>query len=474
MSYTPQYAWQPPQPPQPPPAPMVVPADPLAVTVGNASLLGIGYLMMKRWGLAILNLMVVGALLIFLLVLKKTWCEIALVAWWVLVIAHGWFLAQRSPRKESDLTKRLVALGITIPVLLAIGIVRYDAGRIAGKVSDAREAGDCAKLTDAQEELWFGHRIVDAPGTEKGDAEVQLCGLLDEAKATLATGLTGDYTALEDGFDTLGSVLAEPGHDKTVDVTLKGWLDDLPLEDPCRTVRVTDWLRQREATNNVLDQSRATVTKTAPAAILGCADRLMGQKSWEAARSSYQQLVSQYPKDSRVAKALAGIRTATLAIELTHVRELLTGGSYCESPAKYSGARPYAGGFNSGLFEGDDEYTKRLPGSWRASDASNAVMIVCSEAAADGTSLRTCPYRSEKNPQNISDVTFHKVAVPVKVYELRTGRVVSNTRVQIDGPDCPARITYSTFGSFDYPPSTLQVIPSNANVQAAFRYLFLR
>ena len=61
------------------------------------------------------------------------------------------------------------------------------------------------------------------------------------------------------------------------------------------------------------------------------------------------------------------------------------------------------------------------------------MVIVCAEEAVDGTSLRTCPYRSEKNPQNISDVTFHKVAVPVKVYELRTGRMVSNTRVQIDG-----------------------------------------
>ncbi len=473
MSYTPQYAWQPP-PPQPPPPPAPK-ADPLAVAVGNASLLGVGYVLMKRWVLAIVNLMVVGALLIFLLVLKQTWCEIALAVWWVLAVVHGWFLAYKAPQKESDLTKRLVALGITIPVLLAIGLVRYDAGRIAGKVSDAREAGDCAKLTAAQEALWFGHRIVDAPGTEKGDAEVQLCGRLDDAKAVLATGLTGDYTALEDGFDTLGSVLAEPGHDKTVDVTLKGWLDDLPVEDPCRTVRVTDWLRQREATNNLLDQSKATVTKTAPAAIVGCADRLMSQKSWDAARSSYQQLVTQYPKDSRVAKAQAGIRQATLAIELTNVRNLLANDSYCSNPARYSGARPYAGGFNSGMFEGDDEYTKRLPASWRAGDASNAVVVVCAEDAVDGTSLRTCPYRSEKNPQNISDVTFHKVAVPVKVYELRTGRIVSNTRVQIDGPDCPARITYSTYlTAFDYPPSSLQVVPSNANVQAAFRYLFLR
>jgi hypothetical protein len=474
MSYTPQYAWQPP--PQPPPAaPKVVPADPLAVAVGNASLLGIGYVLMKRWLLAILNLMIVGALLIFLLVLKQMWCEMALVVWWVVAVAHGLFLALRAPRKESVLAKRLVALGITIPVLLAIGLVRYDAGRIAGKVSDAREAGDCAKLTEAQEELWFGHQLVDAPRTEKGDAEVELCGRLDDAKAVLATGLTGDLSSLEDGFGTLSSVLAEPGHDKTVDVTLKGWLDDLPVDDACRTVRVTDWLRQRKATNNVLDQSRATVTKVAPAAILGCADRLMGQKSWEAARTSYQQLVSQYPKDSRVAKAQAGIRQATLAIELTNVRSLLANDAYCSNPAKFSGARPYQRGFNSALFEGDSEYTSRLPGSWRASDASNAVVIVCAEDAVDGTSLRTCPYRSEKNPQNISDVTFHKVAVPVKVYELRTGRMVSNTRIQIDGPDCPPHITWSTYlTAFDYPPSNHQVVPSNGNVQAAFRYLFLR
>jgi hypothetical protein len=472
MSYTPQYAWQPPPPPQPP---AVVTPDPLAVAVGNASLLGIGYVLMKRFGFAVLNLMVVGALLIFLLVLKKPWCELALVAWWVISIVHGFLLANSAPRKASDLPKRVVAFAITLPVLLAIGLLRYDAGRIAGEVSEARDAGDCTELINAQDELWLGHRVVDAPGTQRGDKDVQLCDRLGRAKGELATGLTGDYTALRDGFDTLASVLAEPGHGKTVDVTLKGWLDDLPVKDPCRTVRVTDWLRQRKPTNNLLDQSRATVTKTAPAAIAACADRLMSQKNWAAARSSYQQLVAQYPKDARVAKARVGIRQATLAIELTQVRDLLARNEYCDSPAKFSGARPYQRGFNSGLFEGDDELTKRLPASWRASDASNAVVVVCTEEAEDGTAVRTCPYRSESNPQNVSDVTFHKIAVPVKVYELRTGRMVSNTRVQISGTACPSRITYTTYlTGWDYPPSTQPVVPSAATIQAAFRYLFLR
>ncbi|ADB35212.1 hypothetical protein Kfla_6209 [Kribbella flavida DSM 17836] len=471
MSYSPYAAWQPPQ-PQPAPTP---PADPLAVAVGNGSLLGIGYLMLRRWRMATVNLIVVGALVVLLLVLKKPWCESALAGWWVLAIAHGWFLAHTQPRKATDVTKRVLALGITVPLLLAVGLIRYDAGRVEDRVSAARKAGDCAELTEAQRELWFGHRIVDAPGTAQGAEEVRLCKRLEDAKAKLETGLLGDQTALRQGFDVLGSVLAAPGHDRTVEVTLRGWLGDLPVKDPCRTVRITDWLRQRKATNDVLDQSRAVVPQLAPAAIAGCAGRLMTQKKWADARTAYQQLVGQYPKDGRVAKAKAGIRQATLALELLKVRDLLARDDYCSAPARYSGAAPYQRGLNRAVFEGSDEYTARLPASWRAGDVSTAVLVVCTEQSTQGAPVRTCPYHSVTSPMNTSDVTFYKIAAPVKAYELRTGRLVSNTRVQINGAACPSRFSYTTYlPGWDYPPSSQPVKPSNANVQAAFRYLFVR
>jgi hypothetical protein len=72
-------------------------------------------------------------------------------------------------------------------------------------------------------------------------------------------------------------------------------------------------------------------------------------------------------------------------------------------------------------------------------------------------------------------VTFHKIAIPVKVYELRTGKLVSDTLVEISGASCPKVLSYTYYGPADLGPGSDEyVIASNANVQAGFRYLIIR
>ncbi|WP_143658971.1 hypothetical protein [Streptomyces sp. SA15] len=465
------------------PPPPVRTHDPLAVALGNASLLGVGYLMLRRRRLAVAAVAVTVVLVSRLASTASSSYEIAVIVWWAAVVAHGWFLARRGAVRGTARGQRLVALGITLVVLLTVGLVRFDASRIQRSVTEARESGDCAQVVSAQDRVWFGHRIADAPLTARGDETVEACDRLRTARAELATALSGDTDALEAGFDTLASVLAEPGNDKTVQATLDGFLGTLPAKDPCDTVTVTDWLRDRERTHDVLDRSADTIRRTEPAALVGCGDDLMADSSWESARTHYERLLDQYPGGDLADKARKGARKATLSIELAGVRELLAGGTdtqpeYCSKPAKYSGAKPMGKGTNRALFYGDndaygEDYTGRLPGSWKANDPANAVLVVCMELEDFGTSVETCPYR-DRDSGALTYVSFHKIAIPVKVYELRTGKLVTNRKIQISGSSCPAVISYFTYGDSGTPPTNRYVTESKSDVRNAFRSLVVR
>jgi hypothetical protein len=374
------------------------------------------------------------------------------------------------------------ALAVTVPVLLAAGLLRFDASRIGHSVTEARESGDCAGVLTAQDRVWFGDRMADAPLTARGDRTVKACHRLETAEAQLATGLTGDTEALAAGYDTLASVLAAPGNKEMVETVLNGFLSGLPTKDPCHTATVTDWLRHRKQTHNALDRSADTVQRTAPAALVGCGDDLMDDSDWEPARSRYQQLLDQYPGDDRTDEARSGVKKATQSIELANVRDLLEGPTdskpeYCSKPAKYSAAAPYGKGTNRAMFFGNDEYTGKLPGSWRTTDAAHAVLVVCAGDEDYGTSVRTCPYTGESGTFSHfpTDVTFHKIAIPVKVYELRTGKLVASRKVQISGTSCPAHFSYTTFGPTDIgPPSDQYVKASKDDVLDGFESLIKR
>ncbi|WP_328504237.1 hypothetical protein OG828_43155 [Streptomyces sp. NBC_00457] len=458
--------------------------DPLAVAIGNASLLGVGYLMLRRWRFAAFS--VAGTVVVVSLVAStaRTSYEIVALVWWVAVTVHGWFLARRSAGQGGSVRgQRLVALAVTLPVLLAAGLLRYDASRIGDSVTEARESGDCAEVSAAQDRVWFGHRIADAPLSARGDEVVQDCRRLDTARAQLASSLTGDTGALERGFKTLASVLAEPGNEKTVEATLNGFLRALPAEDPCDTVTLTYWLRDRESSNDVLDRSAETARRTAPAALVECGDDLMGTDDWRQARAQYERLLDEYPDDGLASRARKGARKATLSIELDNVRSLLAGGDdsqpeYCSHPAKYSGAKPLSKGANRALYYGHDEYSEdyaaKLPGSWKAKDPTDAVLVVCMGEETFGGSVETCPYQARSSGKT-TYVTFYKIALPVKVYELRTGKLVANRKIQISGSSCPAVITYYTSGDIDPGPSSARYVSeSTSDVRAAFRSLINR
>jgi hypothetical protein len=483
---SPTYA-APEPPPLPPPPPRSRANDRLAAAVGNASLLGIGYLMLGRRRLALAAVVVTLALACVLVWAARTaWFEAVVLGWWVAVVAHGWYLAGRPGRPVAWAGRPAAvrrpwttALAVTVPVLLAAGFLRFDASRIEQSVADARASGDCAGVLSAQDRVWLGDRVAGSPMAARGDRIAQECGRLRMTEATLATGLTGDTRSLASGFGALNSLLADPANKEMVQAALNLFWGGLPGGDPCDIAAVTGWLRDRTPTRNILDRSASVAARTAPAALAACGDKLMADQDWQGGLSRYQQLLARYPGDERAARARAGARKATLNIELANVRGLLDGPSgeqprYCSAPARYSGAPPYGHGTNRALFYGNSEYTGKLPGGWKAGDAADATLVVCAGDQHDGAAVQTCPYVSkDASASSIghfpTDVTFHKIAIPVKAYELRTGKLVYNGTVQISGASCPETISYSSPVDFDPGPSPDEAVtPSAADVRAAF------
>lgn len=452
--------------------PELVRPDRPAVAIGNASLLGIGYLLLGRRGWAVVTTLVTIAFLVVLgAVVPGVWFEVLFLVWWATLIAHGWYLAGAPARPAPVRRPRGLALLVTVPVLVAVGYLRFDAAGIEDTIAEARDSGDCGQAQSALDRLWFGHYVVDGPMTVRSDRTAQACARLTAAGETLAIAASQrDTRGLQAGYGELGAVLADlPGHDKMAGAVLDGFLGRLPDRDPCATAELTDWLRQRPASHNLLDRSAAAVPKIAPAALVGCGDKRAGDQDWAGAKARYQQLLDQYPGHARTAKAQAGLVQATQGLELQHLFAL--GDNYCATPAVYSGAAPYVkGATNRALVYHtdtyDDPYIKKLPADWQADD-SHAVMVVCIGERESGAPIRTCPYRSTSDGQT-RNVTFSKMAFPVKAYELRTGHLVIDTRVEIGGAACPPTVT--SLG----PDDQLRMLaePSDADIAAAFAPVF--
>lgn len=465
--------------PGPPPS-----YDPWAAALGNASLLGIGYLMLRRYVLAVVSFVVTITLAILLYAtVRSTWFEFVVLAWWVVLVAHAAFLARGGTREGPVLLGRLVTLVVALAVLATVGVLRYDASGIEDDVADARAKGDCVAALDALDRIGPEHRLTDAPLTVRAEKTEEACGHLSKAESRLAVAVSGDTESLQEGFDELSVVLGEfPGHGPMVDKVLDGFLAELSTKKSCRILEVTAFLRERVPTRNALDRSAEVAARTQPLALFGCGEERVAANDWEGARRQFQQVVSEFPGHELTPRAEEGVEKATLTLELNNIRSLLATSpyspepAYCSRPAPYSGAPASGPGVNRALMYGSR--TGMLPAEWRTDDIQQAALVLCVGDDEYGTAVQTCPYESKlASPYGgyyPDDVTFHKIAVPVKVYELRTGRLVTDSRIEIGGASCPEILHYSSYIADLGPPSDTYVTASEADVRAAFAPLVTR
>jgi hypothetical protein len=452
--------------------------DPLAVAIGNASLLNIGYLMLGRRLLALFTGLVTITLVVLLAtVARSVWFEIVVVIWWLALIGHGWRVAGGRARRNVVRWQRVVATTTTVTVLVAVGLLRFDAAGIEQSVTEARQNGNCAQAMTALNEVWFGHRIADAPLTARLDQTDEACRRIATATGQLSAALKGNLDGVPNGFTDLATVLAQlPGHQQMVRTALDSFLGGLSRMTPCQRAAITDVLRLRQVSHTVLDRALTVVPELAPAALVGCGDDLVSEQDWTTAQSRYQELLDRYPQSPLADRARQGVTKATLALQLAKVNGLLSGETatqpdYCTTPAPYGAAPAYTKGqVNPALIYGNDDYANRLPAGWRATDATNATLVVCAGGTQNGDSVRTCPYQNKVFPQYPIDVTFHKIAIPVKAYELRTGALVVDTTVQISGSSCPETVQYESYDNLTDlgPPSDMAVTATDAQVAAGF------
>ncbi|MFI2233921.1 tol-pal system YbgF family protein [Nocardia testacea] len=448
--------------------------NPLGVALANASLLGVGYLMLGRRRLAAATLTVTVVLVAILVYAARSfWFEVVVLVWWSAVTAHGLRLATRQPgpgRPRTPARQWLLATAVTVPVVLTLALIRIDAHAIDQSVAEARAQGDCARATSAADRLWAGHYLAGAPLTARIDRTGHVCALLEDTEKKLNLAAAGDIGALTTGYELLNRVLTEwPGHEAMVARVLDEFLALLPGPGDCADAAVTDWLRERAPSGPVLGRAADAVDRVAPTALVGCADTLLKIGEWAQARDRYRRLLELYPRHALADRARKGVTRATQLIELDQLRALLgpapgsTQPAYCRTPRAYSGAVPYRSTRpNKALLLGDNSSTVQFPADWRAGDVAGAVLILCVGETEFGSAVETCTYESDRD-HRLFDLTFRKRAIPVRVFEVRTARLILDTRVEVGGATCPAKM--STFGD---PGPDHYVTTTESDVRAAF------
>jgi hypothetical protein len=505
------------QPPEQPAADMfdarpLVPGDPVAVAVGNASLFGAGYFLLGRRVLGVLAALVSVVLLVILgSAAGSGWVQWVLLAWWVTMIAHGWRAARRRP--AATRTRQRIGAGVLAVVVLgAFVVVRVDVDGRADDMDTAHVRGDCGLVLSVVDGVGFWQRIGDGPVADGMLDAADACRLvqraraqartdrvlaadtmasyarlpqarwtgahryredllLDQAGDDLRTGLT-TVTQLDSGFVLLTGLRSEfPDRRGDANALLDEFLAGLRKNNACHTVEVVDWIAGQHADTAELDRARAVAVAFAPTALLSCADSRLAAGDPTVARTHYQRFVGTYPDDPGVSRAKRGVTLAGWAIQLGEVRALTHTTypdeipAYCKHPKPYGAAPRYTGhGTFRAMIFGQDTMRNNLPRGWRSPDPKSAAIVVCAGATQFGGTTQTCPYTSSSGGGGVSYVSFHRQKVPVRVYEVRTGRRVANRALEIGGAGCPQII----FGS-----GPQYVSSSREDIRAAYRSLIV-
>lgn len=461
------------EPHTPPPTTPSNPVDRVTAALGNAVLPGLGYAFAWRWWAATAAL--AGALLLFVLLLRTGLLgyQVLLVLWWGMGIVHG-ALLRDAPARRPERKSRHVTLGLmALTVLILASSLRHQGATVAADVEAARSEGDCVAVRTAQGSLAFFVRAANAPLAAESEQTVEACDRLDEATELLAQGLKGDTAAAKDGFAALDA--ARPGDGALARSALDSFLRSLDSQKPCVLAAATGWLRDHDKKSALRDRASDVAGRKAPAALSACGDARMESREWAKAKKSFQKLIADHPSSPLTDHARKETTRAKHETQLETVERKLESSTYCKDPTPYGAAKAYGKGSNQALFTAgeDEEYIKDLPDKWRTSFPGDATMVVCTHKPSEGDAVATCPYVAEDDASLTFNVRWTKVKIGVKVYELRTGKLVADRSVQISGKSCPAKYPY-----FLTPlrGSTLSesVEPSASDVRKAFAPLLKR
>lgn len=471
-------------------------ADLLAVLLGNASLLGVGYLFLRRWRLALLALAGTTALVIALAMTAGSPIVLTVLAvWGVAMAVHGWVLVRGSLPAARRWSQRIVAGAVVVALVAVVIGLRAATERTVRDAAAAHTAGDCERASTLLERLGPADRAVHGAMALRGEADLEACGLLLDALALADPDVAGprdaadavavymrhpnalwegagprraeflldtaysngavDRKALEAGFEQLGTTLDEaPGEAGRVESVAEGFLADLAEEpDHCAVRDVVEWVDGQEWDAPALAEPVAAASDEVPRRILGCARTLADADELTRSRRTYEALLRDFPRDRRAEVASDELYDVITGIQRKHVRDLLTAGRYCANPEPYRGAAPYRrSGANPMRVYGIDPVAHAFPRSWRANSLDDMVLVACVDGPKNGSYQDTCLYESDASPWG-SEVRFYASRFDVKLYEVRTGRQVAAFSDEFGEP-CPPSILVESYVDFFVPPET--------------------
>jgi hypothetical protein len=498
----------PPEPDRPEPDRPEVRCDPWAAALGNATLLGLGYLLLRRWRATAGTLVTTGVLVLIVSAADHqpgwTWRAI-LFGWWIATTAHGWRLAggrwapaplvirgQTRPVRR----QRLVAAATAAAVLAALVGLTIDSRRVEAAAVDGHRAGDCDRAIAGFDRIGGRHRLVDPLVTARAELHAQACELLSDAQrraehypadaadgladylahpaavwegaagrraellVTVATGkldraLLGDLGALTEAVDNLVTVLDEaPANRDQVAGTLASYQTGLHTADPCDARSNLNWFSTREFPHPELTQTKQAIEPRTPQVLVDCGNELLATDA-EEALDTFQQVLVGYPEHPLAAEAAERVEVTEDLIVRQELSRVLGGwpgeerssAGYCDEPVGYSKASRYTGPGPHRMVVIAHHQIRSAVESWQATDFTDAVLVLCGDEPAPGSVLGSCDYLDEsgERPRPFT-VPLHALSYHLRVFELRTGDQIGETTVEFGG-DCPPSLYREPDGS---------------------------
>lgn len=488
-------------------------ADRLAVLLGNATLLGLGYAFLRRWGLVGTALAGTALLVVILAAApgSPAWL-IVLAVWWLAMLAHGWWLTRvrRGEPTGRPMTQRIVAGVVVIALVATVVGLRIGTARTVDDAAEAHSAGDCERATELLDGLGPTDRVVNASKALDGEADLETCGRLlgalrlaeqdppqllgaaaalqaymDDPRALWAgSGIRRaellldaaydagyvDQESLEGGFAQLTTTLqAHPDQADQVSQTVEAFLADL-AEDPdnCAVRDVVEWVDGQGWEPPALAEPVAAASDEVPRRVLGCARDLSDADELTASRHTYEAFLHDFRADHRADEASDELYDVITGIQRKEVRGLLTAGRYCANPSPYRGAEPYQrSGGNPMRVYGIHPEAHDFPRSWMANSIEDMVLVACVDGPKEGSYQETCAYESDLGVFGASDVRFYASRFDVKLYEIRTGRRVAAFSDEFGEP-CPPSILVESYTGIFVPPDKKRSSFTSAEVRGMF------
>ncbi len=488
-------------------------ADRLAVLLGNATLLGLGYAFLRRWGLVATALAGTALLVIILAVAPGSpgWL-IVLAVWWLAMLAHGSWLtrAQRGEPTGRPMTQRIVAGVVVVALAATVVGLRIGTAQTVDDAAEAHAAGDCERATELLDDIGPTDRVVYGSKALDGEADQETCwqllraldlaeqdpprlleaaaGLqvyMDDPRALWAgsevrraellldAAYDADYVdqeSLEAGFEQLTTTLdAHPDLADQVSQTVAAFLADL-AEDPdnCAARDVVEWVDGQGWEPSALAEPVAAASDEVPRRILECARDLSDADELTASRHTYEAFLHDFRADHRADDASDELYDVITGIQRKEVRGLLTAGRYCANPSPYRGADPYQrSGGNPMRVYGIHTEAHDFPRSWLADSLADMVLVACVDGPKEGSFQDSCLYESDASPWG-SEVRFYASRFDVKLYEIRTGRRVAAFSDEFGEPCPPSILVESFVDDFFVPPEKKRSSFTSAEVRGMF------